>query len=133
MCWCGPIACFGKYGTVNDKHWRLRTGAGVLELKDNKRSRTVGLCPICWYYTAQRSLCKLHKPLLILQLHARNCRHRGYESKHANGCGPLCGIRVQDEVNRMRFGGEKMRGFPRHASVLNIGETLHCVYVFAFL
>lgn len=39
LLWCGgagPSSCIGKYGTMNEKHWRLRTGAGVLELKDNE-------------------------------------------------------------------------------------------------
>jgi len=52
-------------------------------------------------------------------------------SKHANGCGQLRGIRIQDEVNRMRFVGEKMFAFPRHVGIVTICETQHCLYVFA--
>ena len=52
-------------------------------------------------------------------------------SEHANGCGPLGGVRVHYEVNRIRFDGEEMRALPRHVSILIICETRNCVYVFA--
>ena len=60
-----PSLCFGKYGTVNDKHWCLRTGAGVLELRminDPGRRACVPFVDITRYNVACASYITLSRP-----------------------------------------------------------------------